>query len=58
MSVRFKVTALDGLKRNEFLLMNQLNSVTPLNISDVFHGNNADIVTIASYDQLEKLLSP
>ena len=58
MLVRFKVTALDGLKRDEFLLMKQLNSVTPLNISDVYHTKDADIITIHSYDQLEKLLSP
>ena len=56
--IKFKVTALDGLKRNEFILMRDLNTITSLNISNVFQARDAAIVTIDSYDELDKLLSP
>ena len=35
-SLKLRVRFLDNLKRDEFVLMRQLNSITPLNIVDIF----------------------
>ena len=54
--IKLKVNYLDNHKRDEFGLMAQLNSITPLNISDVYLGNQSATVTIANYEELETLL--
>ena len=56
--IKFRVRFTDNLKRNEFEIMRSLNSITPLNIQDVFVGNDFAMITLSSNKELETLLTP
>ena len=55
--IKFKIRFLDGLKRDEFKLMEELSSVTPLNIKDIFLTGEGAVANVGSYQELENLLT-
>ena len=56
--IKVKIKYLGSAKRDEFSIMNDLCKVTPLNISDCFHGHDNIVICIHTYEEVEKLLLP
>ena len=57
-SLKLRVKFTDNLKRDEFQLMSQLNSIVALNIVDVFIARDYAMVTVSSSEEVEALLIP
>ena len=56
--VKCKIKILNGLKRDEMRLMSELNSISPLNITDFHMSADTASIRLGSVAELETLLKP